>query len=71
MALNVGTLAAILELDRTRFDRDMDGAEGRFGGLGKKAVAAAAFITAGIGAAAVAGHRRRDEGDALHGEGAR
>jgi TP901 family phage tail tape measure protein len=54
MALNVGTLAAILELDRTRFDRDMDGAEGRFGGLGKKAVAAAAFITAGIGAAAVA-----------------
>jgi TP901 family phage tail tape measure protein len=54
MALNVGTLAAILELDRSRFDRDMDAADSRFGGLGKKAAAAGVFITASIGAAAVA-----------------
>lgn len=56
MALNVGELSAILDLDDSKFDRKMDNADSKTGRLGegmKKAavVGAAAMVTAGVAAA--------------------
>lgn len=69
MSLQVGTLTALLKLDKSDFDQGIDesGRKGsRFGGLVKKGAAVAAAGIAAAGAAAVAGaFKTAAYGDAL------